>query len=150
MEVILLDRIQNLGDLGELVNVKPGYARNYLIPQRKAVPATGEAKQQVEERRKELAKLAEDRFASSKARADLASKNVQLLRKVANEEGHLFGSVSPQDIAEALSNDDITIERSEVTMPEGPLKELGSYEIDVILHPEVRFTVAVEVAAEEG
>lgn len=149
MEVILLDRIQNLGDLGDLVKVKPGYARNYLIPQRKAVPATDEAKQQVEERRRELAKMAEERMASSKARASLAARSVKLMRKVSGEEGHLFGSVSPQDVAEALSTDDVTIERAEVTMPEGPIKELGSYEVDVILHPEVRFTVTVEVAAEE-
>jgi large subunit ribosomal protein L9 len=150
MEIILLDRIQNLGDLGDLVNVKPGYARNYLIPQKKAVPATGEAKAQVEERRKELAKSAKERLASSKARADLAVRSINLARLVANEEGHLFGSVTPNDVAEALSTSDVVIERSEVTMPDGPIKELGAYDIEVILHPEVRFTVAVEVVAEEA
>ncbi len=149
MEIILLDRIQNLGDLGDLVNVKPGYARNYLIPQKMAVPATKDAKQQVEERRKELAKMSEERQASSKARADLATRSVVLKRKVANEEGHLFGSVTPQDVAECISTDDVTIERSEVAMPDGPVKQLGSYEIDVILHPEVRFTVSLEVVAEQ-
>lgn len=148
MEIILLDRIHNLGDLGDLVNVKPGYARNYLIPQKLAVPATDEAKHQVEARRKELAKLAEERLKSSKARADLAARSVTLARKVASEEGHLFGSVSPQDIAEALSTDDVEIERSEVSMPDGPIKEIGTYELDVILHPEVRFTVSVEVVPE--
>lgn len=149
MEVILLDRIHSLGDLGDLVNVKPGYARNYLIPQKMAVPASAEAKHQVEQRRKELSKLAEQRLESSRARASLAVRTVSLIRKVASEEGHLFGSVAPQDVAEALSNDDVVIERSEVSMPDGPIKELGSYEVDIILHPEVRFTVAVEVVPEE-
>ena len=149
MEIILLDRIQNLGDLGDLVNVKPGYARNYLIPQKMAVPATADAKQQVEARRKELAKSAAERLQSSQARKDLAARSVTLARKVASEEGHLFGSVTAGDIAELLSNDDLSIERSEVMMPDGPIKELGSYEVDVILHPEVRFSVTVEVTAEE-
>jgi large subunit ribosomal protein L9 len=149
MEVILLDRIRNLGDLGDLVKVKPGFARNYLIPQKKAVLATSDAKQQVEERRKELAQMAAERLASSKARADLAPRAVTLSRKVASEEGHLFGSVSPHDVAEALSTADVAIERSEVAMPDGPIKELGSYQVDVILHPEVRFEVTVEVVAEE-
>ncbi|KAA3631881.1 MAG: 50S ribosomal protein L9 [Proteobacteria bacterium] len=148
MEIILLDRIHNLGDLGDLVKVKPGYARNYLIPQQLAVPATEEARHRVEERRKELAKLAEERLKSSRARADLAGRTVSLARKVASEEGHLFGSVSPQDIAEALSTDDVTIERAEVAMPDGPIKELGTYELEIILHPEVRFMVSVEVVAE--
>jgi len=149
MEVILLDRIRNLGDLGDLVDVKPGYARNYLIPQKMAVPASAEAKQQVEQRRKELAKLAEQRLESSRARAALAARAISFSRKVASEEGHLFGSVAPHDVAEALSNDDVTIERSEVSMPDGPIKELGSYEVDIILHPEVRFTITVEVVAED-
>ncbi len=92
MEVILLDRI------GDLVKVKPGFARNYLIPQKKAVLATADAKQQVEERRKELAQMAAERFASSKARAELAPRAVTLSRKVASEEGHLFGSVSPHEV----------------------------------------------------
>lgn len=149
MEVILLDRIQNLGELGDLVKVKNGYARNYLIPQKKAMPATADAKAKVEERRKELAKQAEERRASCQARADLVSRSVSLARKVSDEEeGSLFGSVTPADIAEAMSTDDAVIERSEVAMPDGPIKSLGNYEIDVILHPEVRFTVAVEVTAE--
>lgn len=149
MEVILLDRIHNLGDLGDLVKVKPGYARNYLIPQKFAVPATAEAKHQVEARRKELAKLADERLKSAQARRDLAVRSISLTRKVANDEGQLFGSVAPGDVAEALSNDDVTIERAEVTMPDGPIKSIGSHEVDVILHPEVRFTVTVEVVAEE-
>ncbi len=149
MEVILLDRIRNLGDLGDLVNVKPGFARNYLIPQKKAILATEDAKHQVEARRKELAQMAAERMSSSKARADLAARAVTLARKVASEEGHLFGSVTPQDVAEALTTADVSIERSEIAMPEGPIKELGTYQVDVILHPEVRFEVTVEVVAEE-
>ncbi|GJL82002.1 MAG: 50S ribosomal protein L9 [marine bacterium B5-7] len=149
MDIILLDTIRNLGDLGDLVSVKPGYARNYLIPQKLAVPATDEARAKVAERRKELAKMADERLKSARARSELATRTITLTRKVANEEGHLFGSVTPQDIAELLTTGDVTIERSEVAMPDGPIKEIGAYEIEVILHSEVQFTVAVEVLAEE-
>ena len=149
MEIILLDRIHNLGDLGDLVDVKPGYARNYLIPQKLAVLASDEAKEQVESRRKELAKMSEERLKSAMARADLAARSITIARKVANDEGHLFGSVAPQDVSDALTTDDVAIERSEVTMPEGPIKETGTYTLEIILHPEVRFDVTVEVVAEE-
>jgi large subunit ribosomal protein L9 len=147
MEVILLESIRSLGELGELVNVKPGYARNYLIPQKKAVFATEGAKARVEERRRELAKLEEQRVESAKARAVLIAEEITLTRK-AGEEGHLFGSVSAADIAEALTTNDAEVHRSEVAMPSA-IKELGRYEIDIIFHADVQKTVMVNVLAEE-
>ncbi len=148
MEVILLERMQNLGDLGDQVTVKPGYARNYLIPQRKAMPATEAAKAKVEERRQELLKQEAARVASARQRAEGAVRAVTITRR-ASEEGKLFGSVSPADIAEAAAAAGTEIARSEIQLPEGPLKEVGEFEVEVILHPEVRFALQVSVVAEE-
>ncbi len=149
MEVILLEKIQNLGDLGELVNVKNGYARNYLIPQKKAVRATEDAKALVEERRRALAEEEGKRVEAAKARAELAVKEVSLVR-LCSDEGRLYGSVTPADIAEEITASGTRIEKSEVFLPEGPLKETGEFEADVILHPEVRFAVKVIVTGEQG
>ncbi|MEM7195987.1 MAG: 50S ribosomal protein L9 [Pseudomonadota bacterium] len=149
MEIILLEKIQNLGDLGEVVNVKNGYARNYLIPQKKAVLATEDAKAKVEERRRQLAEEEGKRLEGAKARAELAVKEISLTR-LCSEEGKLYGSVSPADIAEAMTEAGTNIEKSEVFLPEGPIKQTGEFSADVILHPEVRFAVTVSVAGEEG
>ena len=148
MEVILLERMQNLGDLGDQVTVKPGYARNYLIPQRKAVPATAEAKAKVEERRQELLQQEAERIDSARQRAEVAVRAVTITRR-ASEEGKLFGSVSPVDIAEAAAAAGTEIARAEIQLPEGPLKEIGEFEVEVVLHPEVRFAMKVSVVAEE-
>ena len=147
MEVILLEKIQNTGDIGDLVTVRNGYARNYLIPQKKAVLATEEAREKVEERKRQLAAEEAKRLEGARARAELSVREISLVRQC-NEEGHLYGSVAPTDIAEAMSRDDIVIEKSEITQPDGPIKELGDFEADVILHPEVRFTVAIHVSGE--
>ena len=148
MEVILLERIQNLGDLGELVDVKPGYARNYLIPQKKAMRATEDAKEEVEKRRRELAEQEAKRLEGAKARAELAIKEVSVTRLV-GEEGRLFGSVTQADIAKAMTESgEVEIAKSEITLPEGPIKQVGDYDVEVILHPEVRFTVQVVVVGE--
>lgn len=148
MEVILLEKIQNLGDLGDVVNVRPGYARNYLVPQKKAVRATADAKQKVEERRKELAEADAARLADSESRAaDLPSEVV--VKRRASDEGKLFGSVSPVDISELLATAEIEVQRSEISMPEGPIKELGEHEIEVIFHPEVRRPLKVIVEGED-
>ena len=149
MEVILLEKIQNLGDLGELVNVKNGYARNYLIPQKKAVRATDDAKALVEERRRALAEEESKRVEAAKARAELAVKEIAVTR-LCSEEGKLYGSVTPADIADVMTEAGTRIEKSEVFLPEGPLKQTGEFEADVILHPEVRFAVKVTVTGEEG
>ena len=148
MKVILLEKIQNLGDLGDVVNVRPGYARNFLVPQKKAVRATADAKQKVEERRKELAEADAVRLADSEARAaDLPAEVV--VKRRASEEGKLFGSVSPVDISELLATAEIEVQRSEISMPEGPIKELGEHEIEVIFHPEVRRPLKVIVEGED-
>jgi large subunit ribosomal protein L9 len=151
MEVILLEKIQNLGDLGELVNVKNGYARNFLIPQKKAVRATEDAKALVEDRRRQLAEEESKRVEAAKARAELAVKEISVTR-LCSEEGKLYGSVTPADIAETMTELETSahIEKSEVFLPEGPIKQTGDFEADVILHPEVRFTVKVIVAGEQA
>lgn len=147
MEVILLEKIQNTGDIGDLVTVRNGYARNYLIPQKKAVLATEEAREKVEERKRQLAAEEAKRLDGAKARAELAVREISLVR-LCSEEGHLYGSVAPTDIAEAMTRDEIVIEKSEITQPDGPIKLIGDFEADVILHPEVRFTVAIHVTGE--
>ncbi len=148
MDIILLEKIANLGDLGDHVTVKNGYARNFLIPQHKAVLATEEAVAKVQERRKELAKNAAGKLSGAKARADLSPKSIALIR-LAGEEGRLFGSVQPVDIADALQAAGVEINRSEIAMPDGPIKQTGNFEVEVILHPEVRFNLGVSVAAEQ-
>jgi len=147
MELILLERIQNLGELGDLVSVKPGYGRNFLIPQGKAVPASAEAKQKVEERRRELAKLDSERREAAQAKAALLPERITV-KRLSGEEGRLFGSVSPGDIAEILQAADIAVQRSEVAMPNGPLKVLGEHLVSLILHPEIHVTLTVVVEPE--
>jgi len=147
MELILLERIQNLGELGDLVSVKPGYGRNFLIPQGKAVPASAEAKQKVEERRRELAKLDSERREAAQAKAALLPERITV-KRLSGEEGRLFGSVSPGDIAEILQAADIAVQRSEVAMPNGPLKVLGEHSVSLILHPEIHVTLTVVVEPE--
>ena len=149
MEVILLEKIQNLGDLGSLVKVKNGYARNYLIPQKKAVRATEDAKALVEERRRALAAEEGQRLESAKARADLAVREISVVR-LCSEEGRLYGSVTSADVATILTEAGTHIEKSEVFLPEGSIKNTGEFEADVILHPEVRFSVRVNVTGDNG
>lgn len=149
MDIILLETIRGLGTLGDLVSVKPGYGRNYLVPQQKAVYATENAKDKVEEARRKLAKQEAERLDVANARAALAARAVSITR-LANPEGHLFGSVANVDIAEALTTDDVTIEKSEVSLPEGAFKEVGQYSAQIILHADVSFDVMVDVIGEQG
>jgi large subunit ribosomal protein L9 len=149
MEVILLEKVQNLGNLGDLVRVKPGYARNYLVPKGIATPATEANKAAFEERRKELEKAANEKLQEAQARADkMAGASVEISRK-ASEEGKLFGSVSTTDIADAMNEAGHELAKSEIHLSEGPLKIVGEHEVAVSLHPEVHFTVVVNVTAEE-
>jgi len=143
-EIILLEKVRGLGDLGETVRVANGYARNFLIPRKKAVIATPEAKSQVEERRRQLAQQESKRVEVAQARADLAAREITLTR-LARDTGDLYGSVSPADIAEALEAAGARIEKSEILQPDGPIKRTGQFEAEVILHPEVRFTVQIHV-----
>lgn len=149
MEVILLERIQDLGDLGELVNVKPGYARNFLVPQQKAIFASEGAKEKVEEARRRLAEEESKRKEVAQAKADLAVREVTITR-LANAEGHLFGSVTNTDVAEAMTEAGQAIEKSEVYLVDGSFKEVGEYAAEIILHAEVRFDIVINVEGEQG
>lgn len=149
MEIILLEQVQNLGEIGDRANVKNGYARNFLIPQKKAMLATADAIAKVEERRRQLAEEDGKRLDGAQARADFAVKEIALTR-LCGEEGQLYGSVSPIDIAEALTEAGTQIEKSEINQPDGPIKNVGQFEAEVILHPEVRFMVKITVTGERA
>ncbi len=149
MEVILLESIAKLGDLGDKVSVKSGYGRNYLIPQHKAVPATTENIEAFEARKAELQRQEDDKLALASDRAEKISALSLSLTSKAGEEGKLFGSITVRDITEAAASQGVEIEKSEVRLPEGPLRELGDYEIDVHLHSEVNVVLKVSVIAEE-
>ena len=137
MEVILLENIANLGELGDNVTVKSGYGRNYLIPQRKAVPATKQNVIEFEARRAELQKAANEKLAIAEARAVKVNALDITLTTKAGDEGKLFGSITVRDIAEAAVSRGVEIEKTEIQMPDGPLRQLGEYVIAVQLHSEV-------------
>ena len=148
MEVILLDNIGKLGGLGDKVTVKPGYGRNYLVPYGLAVPATKDNVEAFEAQRAELEAQAAERKAIAESRAvQLAEIELSLVAK-SGEEGKLFGSIGPRDLAEALVQAGIDVAKSEVRMPEGPIRQTGEYDIDLNLHAEVEATVRVVVVAE--
>jgi large subunit ribosomal protein L9 len=147
MNVILLEKVQNLGGLGEQVSVKPGYARNFLIPQGKAKPATKDNVAEFEARRAELEKVAAEQLAAAQATYEKMNGMVVSVEASAGEEGKLFGSVGTQDIADALSAAGFTVERRQVRMPEGVLRHTGTFEIDVQLHTDVVASINVEVKA---
>jgi large subunit ribosomal protein L9 len=149
MNVILLDKVENLGDIGDLVTVKPGYGRNFLLPQGKATLATKANIAEVEARRAELEKAAAEELAAAKARAKLIDGMELVIPANAGEEGKLFGSVGPIDICEAFSKVGVEVERAEVRMPEGPIHDTGDYEIGLHLHAEVNVDVNLKVVAEE-
>ena len=149
MNVILLDKVENLGDIGDLVTVKPGFGRNYLLPQGKAALATKEKIAEVEARRAELEKAAAAELAAAKDRAKLADGMELVIPANAGEEGKLFGSVGPMDICEAFSKVGVEVERSEVRMPDGPIHELGDFSIGLHLHADVNVDVSLKVVAEE-
>ena len=149
MQVILLENIGNLGELGEKVNVKSGYGRNFLIPQHKAVPATEDNVRVFEERRIELQRVADDKLNEAKALAEQISALDITLTMKAGEEGKLCGSITVRDIAEAAESKGVTIQKGEIKMPAGPIRELGEFEIDIHLHPDVTTVLKVGVIAEE-
>ena len=148
MQVILLDKLANLGDLGEEVSVRPGYARNFLIPQGKAVQANAANREVFEARRQELEKAANDKRTEAEGRgAGLEGMELTIVVK-AGEEGKLYGSVGTQDIADAVTAAGVEIAKSEVRLPEGVIRVTGEYEVAVQLHSEVTRTVQVTVAPE--
>ena len=150
MDVILQSKVENLGNLGDKVKVKPGYGRNFLIPQGKAVPATAEHLAEFEKRRAALEAEAADILKKAEARkAELEGKRFEV-RARAGDEGKLFGSVGTQEIADAIVAAGLEVEKREVRLPEeGALRELGEFEIGIHLHSDVNTTVTVAVVAEE-
>lgn len=149
MEVILLEKIHKLGDLGQQVRVKPGYGRNYLIPNGKAVAATPDNIAQFEARRAELEKAQQDAQGRAVARAEgMAELTVTIARRAGNE-GKLYGSVGTADIAEAVTAGGTELEKHEVRLPAGPLRMLGEHQVDIQLHADVVATITVNIVAEE-
>jgi large subunit ribosomal protein L9 len=149
MEIILLEDIANLGELGEKVNVKAGYGRNFLIPQKKAVPATKENLVEFEARRAELQKLADEKLAAAKARAEQVNALDVTIATKAGDEGKLFGSITNRDIVDAVVAKGVEIEKNEVQMPDGPIRSLGEYQVAIQLHAEVTAELKVGVIAEQ-
>jgi large subunit ribosomal protein L9 len=150
MQIILLEKVVNLGNLGDIVKVKDGYARNFLIPQKKARRATKEAVAEFEVRRAELEKIAAEKLAAATAQGEkLAGQTVQLTQK-SGVDGRLFGSVTNFDIAEALKAQGFVVEKSQVRLPSGPLKMVGEHPVQVGLHTDVVVELTVQVVGEHA
>ncbi len=150
MEVILLEKVNNLGELGDKVNVKSGYGRNFLIPHGKAVFATEANLVDFEQRRAELEAAAVDKMGKAEARATALTGLASVtITAVAGDEGKLFGSVSARDVAEAVSAAGVALAKSEVKMPEGALRELGEFEVTIQLYSDLSTSIQVIVAEEE-
>ncbi|MGF6955933.1 50S ribosomal protein L9 [Paraburkholderia youngii] len=148
MQIILLEKVVNLGNLGDIVKVKDGYARNFLIPNKQARRATKEALAEFEVRRAELEKVAAEKLAAAQAQGEkLAGQTVQINQK-AGVDGRLFGSVTNADIADALGKQGFAVEKAQVRLPEGPLKMVGEHPVQVSLHTDVLVDVTVAVIGE--
>jgi large subunit ribosomal protein L9 len=148
MEIILLEKIANLGAMGEKVNVKPGFGRNYLIPQGKAAPATAENIAEYEARRAELEKAAAEALAAAEARRDALLDKVITIASKAGDEGKLFGSVGTADIAHVITEQLVAVERHEVRLPEGAFRVVGEHDVQLQLHTDVGVTVKLLIEAE--
>lgn len=149
MEVILLERIRNLGELGETVKVRPGYGRNYLIPTGKAVAATKDNVAKFEARRAELEQAAAETLAQAQARAEqIAAIGRVVITCRAGDEGKLFGSVTAGDIARVVSEAGAAVEKREVALPTGPIRQVGEFELELQLHSDVTAPITVVVEPE--
>ena len=148
MKIILLDKIQRLGEIGDIVEVNSGYARNFLIPQKKAAFASEKNIAEVEARKDELAAASADLLTKAQARAETIAGKVCEIAVQVTEEGALYGSVGTREISEAFASIDTEIDKSEVQLPEGPIKETGDHIITIAVHPEVSVEVTVKVLAE--
>ncbi len=149
MQIILLEKVANLGTLGDVVKVKDGYARNFLIPQGKAKRATEANMAEFEARRADLERAMADRLAEAQALAAKLEGVVVTIARKAGVDGRLFGSVSGADVLEVLVAQGFALERGAVRMPNGPLKQVGDYPLEVALHTDVLATVTVTVAGEQ-
>ena len=148
MEVIMLEKAENLGNLGDKVNVKPGYGRNFLIPSGKATPATEEHIKAFEARRAELEKTAAEALSEAEARRDRLADMVITIKAKAGDEGKLFGSIGTADIAAAIVAEGVEVERSEVRLPEGAFRQLGEYKIQLHLHTDVNTELTLVIDSE--
>jgi large subunit ribosomal protein L9 len=148
MEIILLEKIANLGAMGEKVNVKPGFGRNYLIPQGKAAPATAENIAEYEARRAELEKAAAEALAAAEARRELLVEKVITIISKAGDEGKLFGSVGTADIAHVITEQLVAVERHEVRLPDGAFRVIGEHDVQLQLHTDVDVIVKLLIEAE--
>ncbi len=149
MNVILLENVENLGGIGDLVTVKPGYGRNFLLPQGKAALATRENMAEIEKRRAELEKAAAEELAAARARADLIKGMELVIPANVGAEGKLFGSVGPIDIEQAFEKLNIEVARAEVRMAEGPIHEVGEHQVGLHLHTDVDIEITVRIVPEE-
>jgi len=149
MEVVLLEKVINLGKLGDMVSVKAGYARNFLVPQGKALPATSKNIADFEARRADLELRQGETLADAQRRAQQLSEIIVVVSSKVGLEGKLFGSVTAANIAEGLSSAGVEVSKKEVRLPDGPLRQTGDYEIKVHLHPDVDAVVTVQVVAED-
>ncbi|UXD86320.1 50S ribosomal protein L9 [Thalassolituus hydrocarboniclasticus] len=148
MQIILLEKVANLGALGEQVNVKPGYARNFLFPQGKAVPATKANVEHFEARRADLEAQAAAKLADAQARKEKIEEIELSVAVKAGDEGKLFGSLGNRDIADLISQAGVEVSKAEVRLPNGPIRAVGEFDIAIHLHAEVNATLKLHVVAE--
>jgi len=150
MELILLEKVANLGNIGDRVRVKPGYGRNFLLPQGKATAATAANIAAFEARRADLERKQAEELGTAQARAEKLQALVLRISAKAGSEGKLFGSLGTVDVAEACTAAGVPVERSEVRMPAGPVRSVGEHHIDLHLHTDVNVTIRLEVVAEDA
>ncbi|ROS01657.1 large subunit ribosomal protein L9 [Sinobacterium caligoides] len=148
MQVILLEKVGKLGSLGDQVNVKAGFGRNFLFPQGKAVPATAANVESFEARRAELEAAATEKLSGAESRAEKIGATAVTIEANAGDEGKLFGSIGARDIAEAITAAGAKVSKSEVRLPNGPIREIGEFEINIQVHSDVQAAVTVTVVAE--
>ena len=148
MKIILLDKIQRLGEIGDIVEVNSGYARNFLIPQKKAAFASDKNIKEVEARKEELAAASADLLTQAQGRSESIEGSSCEIFVPVTEEGALYGSVGTREISEAFIETGVEIDKSEVQLPDGPIKEQGEFNIVITVHPEVSANVVVKVSAE--
>ena len=148
MKIILLDKIQRLGEIGDIVEVNSGYARNFLIPQKKAAFASDKNIKEVEARKEELAAASADLLTQAQGRSESIEGSSCEIFVPVTEEGALYGSVGTREISEAFIESGVEIDKSEVQLPDGPIKEQGEFNIVISVHPEVSANVVVKVTAE--
>ena len=149
MKVILLDRVENLGAIGDLVSVKSGYGRNYLIPNGKAALATAQNIKELEKKKEELEKRAAEQLEAAKSRGELIQGMSLTISANVESEGKLYGSVGPVDIVEAFEKVGVSVERSEIRMPDGPIREVGESEINLHFHSDVDIPITLNVVSED-